>query len=968
MCQQSQKSSIKVSNEHKVYASRDSIELTLQHREPLGPGIYDWSTWRKVTIRKSIAPQKTGIVVVDVWTSHSCSSANNHYRSFIPLMNETLDAVRKLGIQVIFASSGMDLTSWEDKPQIMNVKKLAHHSLHKSNGFKPPMNGFVSGWASNCMCKVTGLAPGTNQPKYNCNRVTGNSNQHPDLGVKEQDLFIQAGIYRPGKELAIDSWGEPAQQELWNLCQERGITHLIYMGFATNMCIINREFGMIQMKRLGLETILIRDLTYAMTFDGYNPDTKKLDQNFTPDRGTELSIQFIERYIGPSIDRKQLLIAAEVAEAELAKVNSEKSDKRLYDKSMVSEYKPIGASNCYRHICFDFNWLGGDLEDYFTRADPVTYAEFCKQINLDAVILMAYSHHGYASYDSKIMEKFPGMLGDWFGETIEELHKRGIAAIAYITLARNWKYPIEHPEQAWMRVSGSKREHFLCLNSPYVDQVIAISQEVLRNYPVDALRYDTLEQPLYHHCNGCKAFYRELYGEELPQKWEEWNWRRQYEFQRASSSRAVEWIYKACKKVKPSVEIWQNGFMHNGRFDENNMEAARFQDMAYIESGDPFRQLFLKGVTRCNGIVVGKILQSPIRRLCVALGGSAYSYYPVNRETLLPETEEQEWYTENLGPFYKMVSEIQPYLGGAEAVPYIGVVFCEATRYRYNHYDRSRYMKLLRTLTESYLDRSLPVEFISNLDLPSDNLSRFKLLVLPETSGIKPAELDALKNYVNEGGQLLLAGHALRYDEGGLAMEDFALGKEMGVRYDQSLYRLADTSNTSALIRLQLPIKMELHDAKEWSDRKFPATIAANSLIRILPFEGQTVLSTEYDGQSIPVLHVNYQGKGRIAYLSVSEDVDLMQSAINAMTRSLPVTTTGGKRVILTRQNKEKRWILHLIGDGDFIVDIHHDYAAPQKVISQYPETGWQYKMEKTATGLQIRVKGDRKNRLLVLG
>jgi nicotinamidase-related amidase len=108
----------------------------------------------------------------------------------------------------------------------------------------------------------------------------------------------------------VKSWGEPAQQELWNFIQERGITHLLYVGFATNMCIINREFAMIQMKRLGIETVLIRDATLSITYNGYNPMTRALDPLFNPQEGTRYAIEYIEQRIGPSIDSGQILDAA----------------------------------------------------------------------------------------------------------------------------------------------------------------------------------------------------------------------------------------------------------------------------------------------------------------------------------------------------------------------------------------------------------------------------------------------------------------------------------------------------------------------------------------------------------------------------------------------------------------------------------------------------------------------------------
>jgi nicotinamidase-related amidase len=41
---------------------------------------------------------------------------------------------------------------------------------------------------------------------------------------------------------------------------------LFYVGFATNMCVLYRPYGMITMHSLGYEVILIRDATTAVEF------------------------------------------------------------------------------------------------------------------------------------------------------------------------------------------------------------------------------------------------------------------------------------------------------------------------------------------------------------------------------------------------------------------------------------------------------------------------------------------------------------------------------------------------------------------------------------------------------------------------------------------------------------------------------------------------------------------------------
>lgn len=252
-----------------------------------------------------IEPGKLAIVVVDIWTAHNCIGATDWPAKMIPEWNAFLDDARTLGIPIVFASAGDDLQRWQGKPQRTNITQLPEHPLPVSNDFLPGHSAFGV-WPSNCMCPIKRINASTGEPIFDCQKQPGNVNQDPRIIVKDQDVFIAAGHYRPGIQWAVDSWGEPAQQELWNFVQEKGITHLLYIGDATNMCVINREFGMIVMKRAGLETILVRDLTNAMTYYGYNPETKQLDPDITPAVGTQKAVEYVEQVIGPSIDSGQI--------------------------------------------------------------------------------------------------------------------------------------------------------------------------------------------------------------------------------------------------------------------------------------------------------------------------------------------------------------------------------------------------------------------------------------------------------------------------------------------------------------------------------------------------------------------------------------------------------------------------------------------------------------------------------------
>ena len=83
-------------------------------------------------------------------------------------------------------------------------------------------------------------------------------------------------------------------QEIYNFCKQEGITNIALMGVHTNICILNRSFGIRQMTRLGFQVVLVRDLTDTM----YDPRKRPFVSHA---RGTELVIEGIEARWCPSI-------------------------------------------------------------------------------------------------------------------------------------------------------------------------------------------------------------------------------------------------------------------------------------------------------------------------------------------------------------------------------------------------------------------------------------------------------------------------------------------------------------------------------------------------------------------------------------------------------------------------------------------------------------------------------------------
>ena len=227
----------------------------------------------------TLVPAKTAVVVVDMWDRHWCKTYTLRVGNLVPRMNQTLEAARKLGIQVVFAPSDV-VGFYKNYPQRKAMQAVPPQREPKKIAFN---------------------APAPPQP-IRLLRVRARP------AVQERKCLDAAAR---GPEIAEgDLIGDCNNgRELLNLCAMRGIDTLLYMGVASNMCVQYRSMGMRNMKQHGLRVLMTADLVEAITSNGLDAARKK-DLNFTPAGGTARVQQHVEQYLAPTFESRQLLAAA----------------------------------------------------------------------------------------------------------------------------------------------------------------------------------------------------------------------------------------------------------------------------------------------------------------------------------------------------------------------------------------------------------------------------------------------------------------------------------------------------------------------------------------------------------------------------------------------------------------------------------------------------------------------------------
>ena len=224
--------------------------------------------WYEVIIQEDLLVAETAILICDMWDKHWCRGATDRVEAMAPKMNGVIEAARRNGIQIIHSPSGtMDFYA----------KTPYRKRMTNAPPITPPKPLDLPAPPSLPIDDSDGGCDTGEKPSYKAW-----TRQHPAIKITEPD-----GISDDG-------------QEVYNFMQQRGIKNLIVMGVHTNMCVLNRSFGIKQMTRWGVRCVLVWDLTDAM----YNPQRPPYVSH---ERGTELIVEYIEKYWCPSVLSDDLL-------------------------------------------------------------------------------------------------------------------------------------------------------------------------------------------------------------------------------------------------------------------------------------------------------------------------------------------------------------------------------------------------------------------------------------------------------------------------------------------------------------------------------------------------------------------------------------------------------------------------------------------------------------------------------------
>jgi len=225
---------------------------------------------------------ETALVLVDCWDIHYLSS---HQRRSAQICRErirpVIGACRAAGIAIVHAP-----TYWVGRHYQQLVRYAGDEDLRLELAFSeekaswPPV-AFLNREGEYVQFRIPqGTVLGTWKEMQPTRRIVS------EIAPQDDDYVIASGA------------------QLHRLCHHRGILHLLYAGFATNMCVLHyRDYGIMAMSTRGYNVILIRDCTTAI----------EVAHTLTEESMTKYTILQIEMMFGVSTTSDNLIKACRTA-------------------------------------------------------------------------------------------------------------------------------------------------------------------------------------------------------------------------------------------------------------------------------------------------------------------------------------------------------------------------------------------------------------------------------------------------------------------------------------------------------------------------------------------------------------------------------------------------------------------------------------------------------------------------------
>jgi len=589
--------------------------------------------------------------------------------------------------------------------------------------------------------------------------------------------------------------------------------------------------------------------------------------------------------------------------------------------SAVSIWNAFAQSNRKRSdsffgFHFDFHATSADKE-LSKNFDTIPLSEFLKRTRPDYIQVDSKGHPGYSSYPTKVGYSANSFSGDPLRTWRSVTKSNGVPLYVHYSSIWDNKAVKEHPEWGRVNADGSRDTTKISFESDYVSRLmIPQLKEMIDLYGIDGVWIDGdcwSTAPDYAPKN-MKTFLDQTGLSAVPRKSSDKGYRLWLDHNRKAYHSYLNAYVKTLHRYAPDFQVASNwayssmmpvpvdadvDFLSGDVSAGNCVYNSAFQARCLALQQRPWDLMawsffpvdFMGGIHSPKSLVQ---LQQEASQV-MAMGGGFQVYFQQNRDASFRTID-----TEAIGRLSDYCRQRQPFCKDSEIIPQVGIWYSlQGWKERNNGvYGWSSHLEGINALL---LDNRYSVEIMMDHHM-EQKMEQYALIVVPEWEQFDEKLLERLKNYVKNGGRLLIVGAA--------ASRTFASWLPVQFEGRDSLMLLnAGGEEAGGITGLKTRWqKVISSDTSEVEGR-----IYSQSDFRY---------STRY-----PVATVHRLGKGAIAavYLDLSSAYQQYKSPVlnrlisNVVDRILPekdLYVEGSEKVHVVLGTKGNARLLHLVNVG----------------------------------------------------
>lgn len=436
----------------------------------------------------------------------------------------------------------------------------------------------------------------------------------------------------------------------------------------------------------------------------------------------------------------------------------------------------------FRQVHLDFH-TSEKIEGIGKRFSKEQFQAALKAGHVNSITVFSKCHHGWAYHPSKANQTHPHLDFDLLGAQIEAAHEIGVKTPVYLSAGLDEKTAVRHPEwllrnkdesTEWVNGFATAGYHVLCLNTSYLDYLLAQIEEVCENYDADGIFLDIV-MPRKCYCRHCC---NTLLSRGLD-PYDEINAQMLADEVYTNYTRRVR---EAIDKHKKGLPVFHNGgHIRQGRRDlaqmNTHLELESLPTGGWGYDHFPLSARYAQGLGMEFLGMTGKFhstwgefggFKHPNALLYETALSAANGAKCSIGDQMAPDGHMDMETYRLIGAAYSEIEEKEPWLDRVTSIADIGVLSHEAYL---NHAAGGADGRVLRADCGAVRMLLEGKYLFDVLDMESDFL-KYKVLILPDGILIEDTLNEKLNEFLASGGKLLATGESgLRADQSGFAFD-----------------------------------------------------------------------------------------------------------------------------------------------------------------------------------------------------